>query len=148
MQLHEIIGEYGVVSKVDVADIHASLQWYETRLGLVHDPRFDVPGWWAQLNVPNVGRTAIGLNRDPGGAHAGEGAGASAGGGHGQVTTFVVSDIEAARDGLIQSGVQVGPIQTVPLGVKLAFFQDPDGNSYGLRQNGDNHPGASEIGTA
>jgi glyoxylase I family protein len=146
MQLHEIIGEYGVVSKVDVADIDASLRWYETKLGLIHDPRFDVPGWWAQLNIPHVGRTAVGLNRDAGAA--GKGAEGHAGGGRGQVTTFVVADIETARQRLIDNGVDVGPIETVPHDVKLAFFRDPDGNNYGLRQNADTHPGASEIGAA
>jgi predicted enzyme related to lactoylglutathione lyase len=135
MSLHEIIGEFGLVSKIDVADIDASLRWYEEKLRLRHDPRFDVPGWWAQLNVPGLRRVAIGLNKDAGGTE-----------GRGQVTTFVVPDIETAREGLIARGVEVGPITDVPHGVRLAFFKDLDGNDYGLRQNAENHPAATEIG--
>lgn len=145
MRLHEMIGEYGVVSKVDVADVETSAQWYETKLGLVRDPRFDVPEWWAQLNIPNVPRTAIGLNRDPHGTTT-TGTGGSGGTGRGQVTTFVVEDIEAAREALIRNGVDVAPISTVPHDVRLAFFKDHDGNDYGLRQNPAGFPGVSEIG--
>lgn len=134
MALKDIIGDYAFVTKMDVSDLDKSANWYEQRLGLVHDARFDTPTW-RQFSVPGIARVAIGLNRDPAGVGSG-----------GSVGTFVVSNISAARHGLIEHGVDVGAIIDVGHGVQLAFFQDPDGNALGLRQNGSQHPKAAEIG--
>lgn len=122
MSLRDVIGKFSFVVKLNVSDLGASVAWYEQKLKLVHDPRYDVPGWWAQLNVPEVPGLAIGLNK-----------GAPVKGS--DTPTLVVPDIAAARDALLAEGVSVGPIQTVPPGVQLAFFNDPDGNELGLRQN-------------
>jgi catechol 2,3-dioxygenase-like lactoylglutathione lyase family enzyme len=130
MALADLIGEYGLVVKVDVSNIQRSVQWYEQKLQLVPDPRFDQPGWWAQLYLPDFGpRIAIGLNYN-----------AQAGGSGGERTTFVVDDIVQARNNLIAQGVQVSTITTVPPGVKLANFEDPDRNQLGLRQNPPSQP--------
>lgn len=121
--LRDVIGEFSFVIKRNVSNLDASVTWYQQKLLLIPDPHFNVPGSWAQLNVPEVPGLAVGLN-------------------HGTPTpgsdtpTFVVPDIAAARQALIDKGVDVGPIQTVPDNVQLAFFKDPDGNELGLRQNG------------
>lgn len=130
MALADLIGEYGLVIKLNVSDLSASQNWYESNLELVHDPRFDVPGWWAQLYLPEFGpAVAIGLNVD-----------AKKTGSGGETTTFVVDDIVLARNALIAKGISVTPISTVPTGVQLANFADPDQNALGLRQNPPSFP--------
>lgn len=134
MSLKDILGEYGFVAKVDVSDLDASANWYESKLGLIPDPRYDT-ATWRQFNLPGITLSAIGLNRNAAGVGSG-----------GAVSTFVVNDITAARASLIEQGIPVGPITDVGSGVLLCFFKDPDGNSLGLRQNSPDHPKASQIG--
>jgi lactoylglutathione lyase len=134
MALKDIIGDHAFVAKMDVADLDRSALWYQNSLGLRHDPRFDTPTW-RQFGVPGIAHLAVGLNLNPTGVGSGGG-----------VATFVVANIEVARHGLMEHGVEVGPIADVGHGVRLAFFQDPDGNALGLRQNGAQHPKVGEIG--
>lgn len=134
MELKDLIGEFAFVAKVNVSNLSVSREWYKTKLGLKYDPRYDTPTW-AQFSVPSIKRTAIGLNLDP--SHTGS---------SGAVSTFVVEDIVAAREALIDVGVVVGPVIDVGHDVKLAFFKDPDGNSLGLRQNPSSCPGVAAIG--
>lgn len=47
---------------------------------------------------------------------------------------LVVADITAARDELVASGVEVGPIGDVGGGVRYASFTDPDGNVLLLQE--------------
>jgi len=47
---------------------------------------------------------------------------------------LVVSDIYAARAQLIERGVGVTEIQFLSPGVPMAYFSDPDGNSWALQQ--------------
>lgn len=118
------VGEYAVVAKVDVSDINQSVDWYTSKLGLIEDPQYTGPTW-RQFSAPGIANVAVGINYNPTGVGTG-----------GAVTTFVVSDIEQARQQLISNGVKVGPITPVGDGVALAFFDDPDGNQLGLRQTG------------
>jgi catechol 2,3-dioxygenase-like lactoylglutathione lyase family enzyme len=136
MRLQDIIGNFGLVVKVDVSDLAASTAWYQQKLGFEPDPRFDVPGSWSQLNVPGIAGVAVGLNY---GTPSGSGS---------ETTTFVVDSIEAARAGLIAQGVDVGKVEPVGGGVQLAFFADPDKNKLGLRQNLPVHPPAASVGWA
>ena len=46
---------------------------------------------------------------------------------------LVVSDINAAREHLLSSGVQVGDVQVFAWG-SFVFFSDPDGNSWAVQQ--------------
>jgi catechol 2,3-dioxygenase-like lactoylglutathione lyase family enzyme len=46
---------------------------------------------------------------------------------------LVVSDIEAARDELLERGVEVGDVQVFPWG-SFVFFSDPDGNRWAVQQ--------------
>jgi catechol 2,3-dioxygenase-like lactoylglutathione lyase family enzyme len=50
------------------------------------------------------------------------------------VAAFEVSDIEGEVDDLRRRGIEVPAITTLPGGIRRAFFKDPDGNIFGLRQ--------------
>ncbi len=47
---------------------------------------------------------------------------------------LVVDDIHATRGELIERGVGVSEVQFMGPGVAMAYFQDPDGNSWALRE--------------
>ena len=122
MTLKNTFGEYSFVTKVDVTNLEASLKWYKDKLGLVPESKYDTPSW-RQLSIPDIGNFAIGLNLSNS-VVAGS-----------AVSTFVVNNIVAARQSLIEKGVEVGPITDVGHGVQLSVFKDIDGNLLGLRQN-------------
>jgi predicted enzyme related to lactoylglutathione lyase len=46
---------------------------------------------------------------------------------------LVVSDVVAARAGLVERGVEVSEVTDMG-GVKYAYFADPDGNSWALQE--------------
>lgn len=46
---------------------------------------------------------------------------------------LVVSDVAAARAGLVERGVEVSEVNDMG-GIKYAYFADPDGNSWALQQ--------------
>ncbi|MEH2394762.1 MAG: VOC family protein [Nostoc sp.] len=122
MTLKNTFGEYSFVTKLDVTNLEASVEWYKDKLGLVPESKYDTPGW-RQLSIPDIGNFAIGLNLSNS-VVAGS-----------AVSTFVVNNIVAARQSLIEKGVEVGPITDVGHGVQLSVFKDIDGNLLGLRQN-------------
>lgn len=122
MTLKNTFGEYSFVTKVDVTNLEASVQWYKDKLGLVPEDKYDTPSW-RQLSIPDIGNLAIGLNLSNS-VVAGS-----------TVSTFVVNNIVAARQSLIERGVEVGSITDVGHGVQLSVFKDIDGNLLGLRQN-------------
>ncbi|MEH2421800.1 MAG: VOC family protein [Nostoc sp.] len=122
MTLKNSFGEYSFVSKVDVTNLEASVEWYKDKLGLVPESKYDTPNW-RQFSIPDIGRFAIGLNLSNS-VKTGS-----------AVSTFVVDNIVAARQNLIEKGVEVGPITDVGHGVQLSVFKDIDGNLLGLRQN-------------
>ena len=47
---------------------------------------------------------------------------------------LVVDDLDVARRGLIDNGVEVSDIHAMGGGVRYAYFSDPDGNSWALQQ--------------
>jgi predicted enzyme related to lactoylglutathione lyase len=47
---------------------------------------------------------------------------------------LVVPDIRAARTELVERGVEVSEVQDMGGGVSMAFFKDPDGNSWALQE--------------
>ena len=49
---------------------------------------------------------------------------------------LVVDDVAAAREELVQRGVEVSAVSDMG-GVRYAFFSDPDGNTWALQQLGD-----------
>ena len=129
--MKEIIGDYAVVSRINVKSIKDSLEWYKSKLGFEHDPRFDSPNW-SQLTI-GIDNVAIGLNQQK---FTGSGK---------TVLTFVTDDIQAARESLIKRGVKVSEIENAGQGVSLVFFEDIDGNLLGLRQNPLKQPSVGEF---
>jgi len=123
MSLAGLLSEYGFVVKVDVTDLDQSLKWYQDNLGFRLDDRYSA-GSWRQLIIDELPNTAIGLYLNPDGAGLG-----------GKKATFVVTDIEAVRNILVRSGVEVDEIVELGDWVKLAFLRDPDGNVFGIREN-------------
>ncbi|MEH2463490.1 VOC family protein [Nostoc sp.] len=122
MTLKNTFGEYSFVTKVDVTNLEASVEWYKDKLGLVPESKYDSPSW-RQLSIPDIGNFAIGLNLSNSVVTGSA------------VSTFVVNNIVAARQNLIEKGVEVGPITDVGHEVQLSVFKDIDGNLLGLRQN-------------
>lgn len=47
---------------------------------------------------------------------------------------LVVKDIRAAREALINRGVEMGEIIEYPRGIKFSGFRDPDGNTWTLQE--------------
>lgn len=46
---------------------------------------------------------------------------------------MVVDNVQAARDQLVERGVEVGEVQVFPWG-SFVFFNDPDGNRWAVQQ--------------
>lgn len=134
MSLKDLIGEYGLVIKVDVSDLERSVKWYCEKLHFELDERFNADTW-RQLTIPEVPNTAIGLHLNPDSTATGE-----------KKATFVVNDITAARNELIKNNVEVEEIVKLGEWVQLTFFKDPDGNILGLRQNHAALPQPGEMG--
>jgi len=113
---------------VPVTDIDRSLRFYTELAGFVLDvdvaPAEGVR--FVQLTPPGSA-CSISLSRGvpalekmiPGGAHG---------------LHLVVDDIEVARTGLRERGVDVGAVTDVGGGVKYAEFADPDGNTLLLQE--------------
>ena len=53
--------------------------------------------------------------------------------GSAQGVQLVVSDVQAARAELVDRGVAVTEVQTLPWG-SFVFFSDPDGNAWAVQQ--------------
>ena len=107
-----------------VSDWKAARAWYREKLGL--QETFVVEdGGWAEFAGPSG--VVIGLNSLWGEAHPGAG---------GVTMVFGVNDILAARADLEGKGVTfLGENEEVPGMVKLARFQDPDGNVMMLAES-------------
>jgi predicted enzyme related to lactoylglutathione lyase len=134
MFLKEIEGEYGIITRVNVPYLEESVRWYEEKLGLKNDRRFYVSGVWAQLNFPGIKNTALGLSvGTPTPTES-------------NVVTIVVSNIRRAQERLRELEVNIGEIEEVGKGVRLAYFTDLVGNRLALRENSNEHPIANEIG--
>ncbi len=133
VSLKQTIGEFALVSKINVVNIERSKKWYEEKVGFIPDPRFDIPNFWAQLRIPEIPRSYLGLIQSQ---QVGTG---------NEVLILVVDDIARAIDGLIKNGVEVSGIEHAAEGVQLAWFKDPDNNALGLRQN---HPKAPRVASS
>jgi catechol 2,3-dioxygenase-like lactoylglutathione lyase family enzyme len=96
-----------------VRDLDAARGWYERVLGRVADiepvpgiVEFEVhPGSWLQLHDGDQTVFRIG-----------------------------VKDVGAARSRLLQSGIEVGPVERVEGVIAFCEFSDPDGNRLSLYQ--------------
>ena len=111
-----------IVIRVTVSDMERSLAFYVDRLGLIKTP--ETYPEWAKLGIPGNPNTFIGLKL----VIPPEGTG-------GEVTTFVVEDINASIEKLRGRGIVVEDPRNLEGGVLLAFFEDPDKNRLAVRQN-------------
>jgi glyoxylase I family protein len=133
--LKRFVNEYAFVARVEVTDMQKSVDWYTSKLDLEVDERYLGNPRWRQLNLPGIGRVAIGLWQANDAAASG-----------GAVATIVVTDVDAARSDLIGHGVSVGAILEVGQGVRLCYFRDPDGNQLCLRENSSAEPAPMMLG--
>jgi len=102
-----------------VRDVARARAFYRETLGLEPGDAFD--DHWVEFNVGNA---TFGIGN-------GEGLGFAPGSSTGAM--FEVDDIEAMRDRLKASGVEVGDLQQFPA-CTACFARDPEGNRFGLHQ--------------
>jgi catechol 2,3-dioxygenase-like lactoylglutathione lyase family enzyme len=111
-----------IVIRITVSDMEKSLAFYVDKLGLL--PTDEAYPEWSKLRIPGNPTTMLGLKL----VIPPEGSG-------GEVTTFVVPNIQVAIDALRARGIEVEDPRHLAGGVLLAFFEDPDKNRLAVRQN-------------
>lgn len=109
---------------VPVSDVDRAIAFYSEQAGfhLDHDHKVDEQIRFVQLTPPGSGCSisiGTGLTEMEPGTIKG--------------LQLVVDDIEAARAGLAERGVQVSEVSEFPWG-KFVFFTDPDGNAWNVQQ--------------
>ena len=121
---------------VPVADVDRAKAFYADKLGfnVDHDTRIGDGMRIVQLTPPGSGCSIV----------IGEGVVPDMTPGSLKGLQLVVSDIRAAREQLVERGVEVGDVQVVgksprpqpdPLdNVGFVFFRDPDGNAWAVQQ--------------
>jgi predicted enzyme related to lactoylglutathione lyase len=108
---------------VPVSDIDRAKEFYVDRLGFTadFDVSMDADNRFVQLTPPGSACSiTIGngiVDTAPGSV---------------QGLQLVVSDINAARQALVERGVEVSPVQEFPWG-SFVFFSDPDGNGWAVQ---------------
>ena len=103
----------------NVKDKDAALKWYEEFLGLKQIPKMVNSDHLYWLQLPSGAMVHIIENPDAPSAPS-------------HHTAFEVDDIEAARDALIQKGIETTDIQTRNDGQRAFYLNDPDGNRIEL----------------
>lgn len=113
------------VIMLPISDVDASIDFYKNKLGfnLNHDIQ------------PGNGMRVVQLTPLGSGCSIvfGEGMGGLSEPGSIKNTHLVVSDIEKARGILVASGVEISNVNDMG-GVKYAYFEDPDGNTWALQE--------------
>ncbi len=110
--------------QVPVSDVERAKSFYTEKAGFTadHDYRVSDEIRFVQLTPPGSACSiAIGTGLSdmrPGSV---------------QGLQMVVSDIEAAREELVQRGVDVSKVQEFPWG-SFVFFNDPDANAWSVQQ--------------
>jgi predicted enzyme related to lactoylglutathione lyase len=110
--------------QVPVADIDRAKAFYTEKAGFTADvdAQPDPETRFVQLTPPGSG-CSIALTT---GAHTMEP-------GSVQGLQLVVADADAARQELLERGLEVGDVQEFPWG-RFVFFTDPDGNAWAVQQ--------------
>jgi catechol 2,3-dioxygenase-like lactoylglutathione lyase family enzyme len=113
------------VVMLPVTDVDASVSFYRDKVGFVLD--HDI--------APGNGMRVVQLTPEGSSCSIvfGAGIGGLAAPGSVRNTHLVVDDIETVRDMLIGNGVSVGPVTDLG-GIRYAYFDDPDANSWALQQ--------------
>ena len=109
---------------VPVSDVDRAKAFYTEKVGFVadHDHRVSDDLRFVQLTPPGSACSIAfgeGLTTDPPGSVHG--------------LQIVVKDIDAAREELIERGLNVGEVQDLAWG-SFVFFSDPDGNAWAVQQ--------------
>ena len=109
---------------VPASDVDRAKTFYTEKVGfnLDHDHRVGDEIRFVQLTPPGSACSiaiGTGLSDMPPGSIQG--------------LQLVVSDVEAARDELVERGVEVSEVQEFDWG-SFVFFSDPDGNSWAVQQ--------------
>jgi len=110
---------------IPVSDVDRAKSFYVDRVGFVaeHDHRLGEEIRFVQLTPPGSACSIVigdGITEMAPGSVDG--------------TLLVVDDIDAARAGLAERGVEISPVQDMDWGARHAFFADPDGNGWQLQQ--------------
>jgi len=110
--------------QVPVSDVDRAKAFYTEKAGfnLDHDHKVSDEIRFVQLTPPGSACSialGIGLGDMPPGSVQG--------------LQLVVPDVHAAREELLERGVEVGAVQEFPWG-SFVFFADPDGNSWSVQQ--------------
>ena len=110
-----------VTIAIDVTDFEAAIAWYREALGF--ELIYKLDDWkWCELSTPIEG-VNIGLGQSDNATRGGMSA------------TFVVADIQTAKAHLEAAGATfTQDIHEIEGMVKLASFEDPDGNALGLAE--------------
>ncbi len=114
------------VVPLPVADVERSLAFYRDAVGfdLDHDVSPGNGMRVIQLTPPGSACSVVfGVGLDDGSVPPGSV----------RNLHLVVDDVEAAREPLVERGVEVSEVVDMG-GVKYAFFADPDGNSWALQE--------------
>jgi len=107
-----------------VSDIDRAKSFYVDKIGfhLDHDQRVNEQLRFVQLTPPGSACSIAfgeGITTAPAGSVKG--------------LQVVVSDAQAARQALIDRGLEVGEVDVQPWG-SFIYFSDPDGNSWAVQQ--------------
>ena len=110
---------------VPVEDVDRAKAFYVDRVGFVadHDHTISDELRFVQLTPPGSA-CSIAIGKGV----------AAAPPGSAQGMLLVVADIDAARAGLLERGVEVSEVQDMEWGARHAYFHDPDGNAWQLQQ--------------
>ena len=113
------------VIMLPVSNVDASIDFYKNKLGfnLDHDVRPGNSMRVVQLTPNGSGCSIV----------FGTGMGGLSEPGSIKNTHLVVEDIEAARNQLATNGIEISEVNDMG-GVKYAYFEDPDGNTWALQQ--------------
>jgi catechol 2,3-dioxygenase-like lactoylglutathione lyase family enzyme len=109
---------------IPVSDVDRAKAFYTEQVGFIadHDHRVSDELRFVQLTPPGSACSiALGTgiaDTQPGSA---------------QGLQLVVADIEAAREQLVERGVEVSDVQRLDWG-SFVFFRDPDGNGWSVQQ--------------
>ena len=109
---------------VPVSDVDRAKAFYPEQVGFVADHDHSVGGGirFVQLTPPGSACSiafGTGITDMPPGSARG--------------LQLVVADVHAARDRLVDGGVEVSEVQEFPWG-SFVFFSDPDGNGWAVQQ--------------
>jgi catechol 2,3-dioxygenase-like lactoylglutathione lyase family enzyme len=109
---------------VPVSDVDRAKAFYTEQVGFHadHDHTVDENMRFVQLTPPGSACSIAfgkGISASPPGSLQG--------------LQLVVSDVHAARERLLENGVEAGEVQVFPWG-SFVFFSDPDGNGWAVQQ--------------